>query len=384
MSKGLEEVVEAELRTLKIKALKGFPGIVPFEASMQQVWSANLYLRAARRILLPVGRFQAKNRDALYEGVRRIDWKPYLTPKHTLAVEASVRDAFTGHSGYVALKVKDAVVDACRDAFGDRPSVDRRNPDLRILVHIQRFECTISLDTSGGPLHKRGYRILSHEAPLNETLAAGIVLLSGYDGSKPFCDPMCGSGTLAIEAALIATNTAPGLLRRHPFGFERWPDFEPGEWELMKQEALESIRAQEAPILGSDIDPLSVDLARSCAKMAGMGWIKIETCDLTDFTPPRGPGILCTNPPYGNRMDADEPLSGLYRSLGDVLKQKGAGYKAHVLTGNPALGKRIGLRTSRRIPLYNGPTPCKLLVYKMYEGSKKMKKGPGEPGPSDS
>jgi putative N6-adenine-specific DNA methylase len=371
VSKALEEVAACEMEKLGL-AGEIVPGVVSFEGTMEDAMRANLHLRTARRVLLELARYEVGSGDDLYEGARAVDWEPFLSLKGTFAVEASVRDTFTGHSGFVALKVKDAVADAFRSRCGERPNVDRDDPDLGIVVHLNGTRCTLSVDTSGGPLHKRGYRRRNVPGALNETLAAGIVLLSGYDGTGPICDPMCGSGTLLVEAALVATRTAPGLLRGAPFGFQRWPGFEEKPWKGLVEEALALATPPPAPIAGADADGVCVRAAETNLEAAGMkSFVKVRRKPIVEFTPVPGPGILVTNPPYGDHVGAGEDLALLYRDLGDMLKRRAPGYRAFVLCGNPALGKQVGLRPSQRRILYNGPAECRLLRFDIYEGSKK-------------
>lgn len=374
-SKGLEGVVCGELESLGLRASTMFAGMVAFSGRPEDAWRACLWLRAGRRVLQPLGEFEASSATSLYEGVLDLPWEEFLTLKSTFAVEASVRDSAFNHSGFVALKVKDAIADRMRQHLGARPDVDRSDPDVGIFVHIAGTRASVSLDVSGGPLHKRGYRTKSVSAPLNETLAAGILLLGGYDGSVPFVDPFCGSGTLLIEAALIAGKTAPGLLRsaQLPFGFQRWPGFNAKAWKDLAEEA-ELARCRPArSITGSDVDPAAVRAADANAEMACVGrWVKTRRADAREFAPPKGePGLIATNPPYGDHAGAGDDLPALYRAFGDALKHRCAGWRALLLTAEPALTKCIGLRPQRRIPLFNGPTPCKLVEFKMYEGSRK-------------
>ncbi len=382
VSKGLEEVTAAELRGLGLPVLEISPGLVSFKGKPEDAWKACLWLRSARRVLLPLGTFEAPDAEALYEGALARPWQDYLSPELTFAVEASVRDSAFNHSGFVALKVKDAIADALRQRRGARPNVDRNDPDVRVVVHVGRETCSISLDCSGGPLHKRGYRVRPVAAALNETLAAGILLLAGFDGSLPFADPFCGSGTLCIEAALIATRTAPGLLRDAPFGFERWPGFDAKVWTGLFREAEAQLREAPAPILGSDADGAAVAAASANAERAGMDrWIRLKRRDAREFAPPKGPGgLIATNPPYGDHVGEGEDLPGLYLAFGDALKNRCAGWRAFILTGTPALAKSIGLRPKRRVALFNGPMPVKLLEFEMYEGTRKgTSRGAGEP-----
>jgi len=372
VAKGLEEVVATELRHLGLEVLEQSPGLVGFKGRREDAWRACLHLRAARRVLLPLGSFEAPDTETLYESSRSLPWPDVLTPRHTFAVEASLRDSAFTHSGFVALKVKDAIADSMRARAGARPDVDRGNPDLHVMVHVQGKRADVSLDLSGGALHKRGYRVKEARAPLNETLAAGILLLAGYDGETSFADPFCGSGTFLVEAALIASRTAPGLLRKSPFGFQRWPGFHPAAWEKILEEANSCRRSPPLPVFGADRDRRAAEASLANARAAGVGeFVETRAAELWTFKPPSASGLIATNPPYGDHSGAGEDLAGLYRELGDVFKQRCAGWTACVLSGNPELSKKIGLRPRRKIPLYNGPMECRLLVFALYEGNRK-------------
>ena len=372
VSKGLEEVVASELRAIGMTRFSWSPGVVTADGGFRDICRANLHLRTARRVLWPVASFDVRSPDDLYDGARAADWRPFLAVERTFAVEASVWNSCIGHSGFAALKVKDAIADHFREKVGARPDVDREDPDLRVIAHIEGRHCTLSADSSGGPLHKRGYRQKPVVGALNETLAAGIVLLSGYDGSAAFCDPMCGSGTFLVEAALVAARVAPGLVRKKPFGFERWPLFERGAW-LSERDAAESAVVKPAnPIVGADISPAAVSATQANAKAVGVSsYMKIVRCPVQDFDPPQSPGVICANPPYGEHLGEGEDLVPLYKSIGDMLKRRAPGYRAFVLCGNVPLGKMVGLRPSRKIKLYNGPAECRLLCFDLWEGSKR-------------
>lgn len=343
-----------------------------FKGKREDAWRANLWLRTGRRVLWPLGSFPAPDAESLYAGTRALPWGDLLSPEKTFAVSASVRDSAFNHSGFVALKVKDAIADVMREKTGRRPDVDRVDPDVAVVAHVASGVCHVSLDTSGSPLHKRGYRVKSVTAPLNETLAAGILLLMAYDGSVSFADPFCGSGTLCIEAGLIATRTAPGLLRKGRFGFERWPGFKPEAWRKMVQEARESRRPARVAVMGSDRDRGAIVAAMANAEAAGLeADVRFERRSVESFQPPDVRGLIATNPPYGEHVGTDQDLPALYGDLGDVLKRRCSGWRAAVLAGNPALGKCIALHPKRKIPLFNGPMECRLFVYELYEGSRK-------------
>jgi len=365
--KGVEGVVADELRRLGIMGVTVEKGGVRFKGEMPDCWRANLWLRAANRVLLPLAVFPCATPQELYDGVRTIPWMHHLTPEMTLAVDCSLRDSDITHSGFVALKTKDAIVDELRDRCGRRPSVDTRDPDLRVNVHLVKNRCTVSLDSSGAPLDRRGYRLDRTEAPLRETLAAAMVELSGWDGAIPLADPMCGSGTILVEAALKAARRAPGLLRKR-FGFQRWPGFDPILWKAVVAEAQgAALTSLPVPLLGCDQMGRALAVARQNARRAGVeGILTLVQQELAAFTPPPGPGVLLFNPPYGERLGEEEALKPLYRQIGDVMKQRCTGYTAYLLTGSQELAKCVGLRASRRFVLYNGPIECRLLKYELY------------------
>ncbi len=366
-AKGVEEVLAGELRVLGLNVTAVEGGGVRFSGDRTACYRANLWLRTANRVLLPLAEFPCTTPQALYDGVRSIPWHRHLTADMTLAVDCNLRDSVMTHSGFVALKTKDAVVDHIRERIGRRPSVDTRDPDLRVNVHLFRNRCTVGLDSSGMPLDRRGYRLARNEAPLRETLAAALVELSGWDGSVPLVDPMCGSGTITIEAALKASRRPPGLMGRR-FGFERWPDFDASLWQRLLREAGElALDTLTAPVLAYDRSSRALATARQNAGRAGVErFVAFAQGDIRILTPPPPPGILLFNPPYGQRLGEEEELKPLYRQIGDVMKQRCAGYTAYLLTGSSELAKCIGLKASRRIVLFNGPLECRLLKFELY------------------
>lgn len=366
-AKGVEEALAAELVRLEIPGVTQENGGVRFSGGLEAAYRANLWSRTASRILMPLAEFSCASPEELYQGVRTIGWTDYLTPAMTLAVDCNLRDSTLTHSGFVALKTKDAVVDELRDRLGTRPSVDTKDPDLRINVRLFKNRCTVSLDCSGTPLDRRGYRLERHEAPLKENLAAALIELSGWDGTTPFLDPMCGTGTIVIEAALKALRIPPGLLRSK-FGFQRWPGFDAKLWRSLVDEARQGMLTElPAPILGSDISHSAVAMAHENARRAGVGdLISLGREELAELVPPPGPGTLIFNPPYGKRLGEEEALKPLYKQIGDTLKQRCKGYTAYLFTGNLELAKSVGLKASRRIVLFNGPIECRLLKYEMY------------------
>jgi len=366
-AKGVEEVLAAELVRLGAPEVSVESGGVRFGGGMEAAYRANLWLRTASRVLMPLAEFACETPEQLYLGARTIDWGSYLTPAMTLAVDCNLRDSTLTHSGFVALKTKDAIVDDLRDRFGSRPNVDTKDPDLRVNVRLFRNRCTLSLDCSGTPLDRRGYRLDRHEAPLKESLAAALVELSGWDGSVPLLDPMCGTGTIAIEAAMKALRIAPGILRPS-FGFQRWLGFDRPLWDRLVEEARQGmLAALPAPVCGCDISHSAIAMAHENARRAGVGeLISLGRSEIAELAPPPGPGILIFNPPYGKRLGEEEALKPLYKEIGDVLKQRCKGYTAYLFTGNLELAKSVGLKATRRIVLYNGPIECRLLKYEMY------------------
>ncbi len=393
-AKGTEGPLRSELSALRLHAVRGERGGVSFEGPLEAGMRACLQSRTAMRVLLELARFPAPSAEALYEGARAVDWTAWLTPRTTLAVEATVGSSALTHSGYVALKVKDAAVDALRDALGARPDVDAKDPDVRIVLHLARDEATLSLDLAGEPLHRRGYRAATTMAPLKETLAAAVLLLGRVDPALPFVDPMAGSATLAIEHALRARRMAPGLGRA--FGFQRWPSYRGGPqsaWDRMKEEArAAALPAAPAPIVARDIHPRAVEAARRNVVAAGVGAdVRVERGDARDLDPIASEGTLCTNPPYGERLmgggeerggrrRAEPPparraapespavlqkkLAGFYRGLAEMLARH-HGWAAVVLSGNPLLERAVTLRPEIDHRLWNGPLEAHLLRYRI-------------------
>lgn len=364
-AKGLEEVLARELRELGVRGVLPGRGGVHFQGTPADSYRACLWLRTANRVLEPLATFPCRSAEQLYAGVREIDWETLLTPQMTLAVDASVRNSVLTHSHSTALKAKDAIVDRLRDHCGSRPDIDTKLPDLPVNLHLVDNHCTVSLDLAGEGLHRRGYRLDRTLAPLRETLAAGLLLLSDWDGTTPFVDPMCGSGTLPIEAALLATRTAPGLGR--DFAFEKWPGFDRQSWLAIVKEAYDAQRPAPAAILGADRDQRALAVAlTNAARHQATASITWQRSDFASLPPLPGPGTLIVNPPYGERLQNEGELTALYRNIGDTLKQRWNGWTGWLLTGNPAMAKQVGLKATRRIPLYNGPIDCRLLQYRLY------------------
>jgi putative N6-adenine-specific DNA methylase len=363
----LEQVLAGELR--RCGAAEIVPGNrgVSFAGDLSTVYRANLWCRTAHRVLVEVASFPAGGRDALYEGAKAVPWEDYMSLSQTLAVDAVAGNSGLDHTQFISRVVKDAVVDRFREQRGRRPDVDPRNPTVRFNAHIVSDVCTLSIDTSGERLHRRGYRPdFGTPAPLKETLAAGILMLSGYDGSKPLMDPMCGSGTLLVEAALIARNIAPGLLGRR-FAFMGHLSFDRPLWLAHVEEAREQIRSDAgAAISGSDLDETAVRAASAAVQGAGVDdLVRLRRADAADLSGKAG-GMIVTNPPYGERLGELEKLAVTYTALGDALKRRCPGMTAHLLVGSKFLAGKIGLRPQSRQVLWNGGIECRLLHYDLY------------------
>lgn len=405
---GIESVTAVELTRLGAANVRIVPGGVHFDGTLELLYRTNLWLRTATRVLRPLREFAAAHAEMLYDQVRRIAWETYLDPTKTFAVHATIagssskrkeqpderhdrrrsdsrgkadsrsrgrsqqRGSESGitHTQFAALKIKDAIVDRLRKEQGARPNVDVENPTLSVQAHFDRGRCTISLDSSGRSLHERGYRSDAAVAPLKETLAAAIIELTGWDGRSPLIDPMCGSGTLVIEAAMKARNMAPGLLRKTTFPFENWPDFDRELWSRVRAEAQQAaLPKSPAPLFGNDIDPAAVSTARSNAHRGGVAAdIRFTMASASAYlakVPVEGPGVVVINPPYGERLGDVSELAALYRTLGERLVANFAGWKAFVFAGNLNLAREIPLTAVHKHKLFNGPLPCRLLGFEL-------------------
>jgi putative N6-adenine-specific DNA methylase len=376
-ARGIEPILAGELRDLGAADVQPGRGGVHFAGDQALLYRANLWLRTAIRVLRPILEAPVTSPEELYEAVRRVDWSQYLTPDHTLAVDCNVRDSQITHSKYAALKTKDAICDQFVERCGRRPSVDVDEPMVGLNLHIYRDQAVLSLDSSGESLHKRGYRPVLTRAPLNEALAAALVRLTGWNGETPFVDPLCGSGTLPIEAAWIALRRPPGLTRRR-FGFQGWMDFDVRLWTRLRDEARRGVRQRlPAFVGGSDMRRDAIAFAVGNARAAGIGHlVHFEVKDVRAFQPPPGPpGVLLCNPPYGERIGEEKELRALYRTLGEVLQQRCAGWTAYVFTGNAALARHLGLTPAEQVPLFNGKIPCRLLKFSLAPGPRVAARG---------
>jgi putative N6-adenine-specific DNA methylase len=370
-TRGLEEVLADELRALGVDAVAPGRGMVSCTGDLATVYDANLRLRTAMRVLVPMARGQVRQRKELYDLAASVAWERILQRGQTMAVEVAGSSRFFRNTVFSAQVVKDAVVDRLRSHWGARPDVDRQDADVRLHLHLSEGASSLALDSTGEPLSHRGYRPAGGPAPLAETLAAGVLLLAGYDGSLPLLDPLCGTGTLAVEAALIATGTAPGL--RREFAFERWNVHHRELFEEVTRRASSGRHDPAAAIVARDRDERAVHATRRNLAAAWMDrFVTVEQSDALDLR--WHDGVIVTNPPYGKRVGDVSRLEGFYRRLGDRLKRHAVGSTAWLLVGNPQLAKRIGLRPRRRIPLYNGPIECRLLRFDLYEGSTEQRK----------
>ncbi|GLB48925.1 THUMP domain-containing class I SAM-dependent RNA methyltransferase [Neptunitalea lumnitzerae] len=369
---GFEDILATELRNLgALKVEKGVRGVF-FEGDTGFMYKANLSLRTALKILKPIASFPIRNEKDLYDKVYAMNWDRLMTVNNTFSIHATLSDAIFNHTQFVALKTKDAIADKFRNTEGRRPNVDVKHPDISINVHIHKNKVTISLDSSGASLHHRGYRTATNIAPINEVLAAGMLLLSGWDGQCDFMDPMCGSGTILVEAAMIACNI-PANINRKEFAFEKWADFDGDLFEKIMDSSLNKAREFHHKIYGYDKAPSAVIKAKDNVRNANLAeYISIKEYNFFDtYKPVEGKLHMVFNPPYGERLQINMPE--FYKSIGDALKQQYSNTTAWLITSNMESLKFVGLRPSRKIPLYNGKLESRFVKYDIYEGSKKGK-----------
>ena len=368
---GLEDVLANELIGIGASSVKKYNRAVGFSGDKKMLYRANYYLRTALKILVPIGDADIANEKELYDSVRNIRWDKYLGVNDTLAVEVALSTDLFRHTQYIAQKIKDAIVDQFRDKYGTRPSVDLEYPTLRINAHISNRTLKLSRDSSGDSLHRRGYRFRQGPAPLNEVLAAGLIMLTGWDGSNPLVDFMCGSGTIPVEAALLACGIPPGDLRQE-YGFQKWKDYEMRLFQEVVNEKKPGQNNREIQIFASDISGDAVSLAKRHAQNAGVFRnISFQNSHFMDFSPPQPPGVVVINPPYGERV-VQQNLNDLYSLIGDKLKKSFCGYDAWIISANAEAVKNIGLRTSKKLKVYNGQLECRFNRYSLFEGSKKV------------
>jgi putative N6-adenine-specific DNA methylase len=367
--RGLEPVLAGELGALHAQDVRPTDGGVAFRGDLALCYAANLESRVASRVLLRVLVHPYRNEDDIYAAVRALPWHAWFTVACTIRVGVSAVRSPLKSLDFATLRIKDAVCDAFRAASGRRPDVDTRAPDVRIQAFLAAHEMTLYLDTSGEPLFKRGYRVEAGIAPLRENLAAGILTLAGWDGSVPLLDPMCGSGTFLTEGAMIALDRAPGLARS--FGFEKLANYDARAWLDLKARAMDRIRTSpSAPLFGADRYGDALKLARANLASLGVeGHVVLKQANVLELPAPAPSGTIVMNPPYGVRLAEQQELAAFYPQLGDALKKKFAGWNAYIFTADLRLAKLIGLKASRRTPLYNGALECRLFEYRMVAGS---------------
>ncbi len=370
---GFEEILAKELLYLGAQQVKPGNRMVSFVGDLGFLYKANLCLRTALKILKPIHTARVQDEDALYQLFYDFPWEDFLDVDSKFVIDSVVHGTLFTHSKFASQKAKDGLVDQFRDRYSERPSVDLNRPDLRINLHIQEDFCTISLDSSGASLHHRGYRTATNIAPLNEVLAAGLIQLSGWKGNTDFLDPMCGSGTIVIEAAMFASNI-PANINRKQFAFEKWTDWDADLFEKIQESQLKRIKNPGIQIKGSDKAPSAIEKATINVENANLSeFITLEKKDFFQIDKETlGPLHLLTNPPYGERLDGD--INALYQGIGDVFKQSFPNTQAWLISSNMEALKCVGLRPSRKIKLFNGKLESRLMFYPIYEGTKRVHK----------
>ena len=372
---GFEEILAKELQQLGAQEVELGTRMVSFKGDKGFMYKANLACRTALKILKPIYYFRAKDELSLYKGIQGVNWSAYLSANQTFVIDTTIHSDNFKHSQFVSQKCKDAIVDQFRDKFGQRPSVEKDFPDLRINVHIDRDQVSVALDTSGNSLHQRGYKTATNIAPINEVLAAGMLLLSGWEGNSDFLDPMCGSGTILAEAAMIACNI-PANINRKEFAFEKWNDWDNDLFDQISAALLKKIREFHYTITGFDKAPSAVEKAKTNIKNANLeDYISINQSNFFDSKKQnQGPLQMVFNPPYGERLDIE--MERFYREIGDTLKINYPNTNAWFITSNLEALKFVGLKPSRKIKLFNASLEARLVKYEMYSGSKRTKFNP--------
>ena len=370
---GLEAVLAEELTATGATDITILNRAVSFRGDMSVMYAANYTCRTALHILMPVLEFKFRDKEQFFEKIKSFPWANHFVPEKTLSVDTVMSDSIFSNSHYVSLYCKDAIVDYFRDNFGKRPSVALDNPDIKIHVHIRGHECSVSLDSSGDSLHRRGYRVQQGAAPMSEVLAAGLVLLSGWDKKTNLFDPMCGSGTILTESAMIASNIPAGYYRKY-FGFFNWSNFDKEIWLQVKQLADDMITDPECEITGCDRSEVAIIVADKNIRSAKLHKdIELAESDFQSYLFPKEKGFIIMNPPYGERIKPDDIIT-LYKEIGDTLKNHCAGYTAWIISAHAEALKFVGLKPSKKIPLFNGPLECRFVKFEIFEGSLKSKK----------
>lgn len=369
---GLEDILIEELNALGIQNCVKLKRAVKAEADLAQLYEANLKIRTGLQILVPMYTFEARNEQDVYDNIYKHDWTNEFKLGDTFAIDAIINSRFFNHSKYIALKTKDAIADKFTDTFEERPNVDPKDPDFAVNLYIHDDQVTVYKNSSGKSLHKRGYRLKAGKAPLNEVLAAGLLILSGYDGSQPYLDPMCGSGTLLAEACMIATNT-PANFHRKKFSFQSWDNYDKSLFEEVRNKAEAAICEPKEEIWGCDISSEALDVSyENLTRLDFKKFVKLRKKDFLFQDPPIKEALAVFNPPYDLRITSSD-IEELYKEIGDTLKQHYGGSTAWIISSNMSAFKHVGLRPSRKIPLFNGPLECKFQKYELYAGSKKAK-----------
>ena len=369
---GFEEILATELKNMGAQEVETGVRMVSFKGDKGFMYKANVGLRTALKILKPIYSFKANTEQALYKGIASINWGKYLNANQTFVIDATVHSTFFNHTEFVSQKCKDAIVDQFRERTGSRPSIEKRFPDLRINIHIDKDQISVALDTSGNPLNQRGYRAATNIAPINEVLGAGMLLLSGWDGETDFLDPMCGSGTLLVEATMIACQI-PANINRKEFAFEKWNDWDNELFDNIVNSLLKKVREFHHSMIGMDKAPSAVEKARENIKNANLeAYIKVEEQNFFDTQKTsEGKLHMTFNPPYDERLSID--MEDFYKNIGDTLKKSYPNTNAWFITANLEALKFVGLKPSRKIKLFNAGLEAKLVKYEMYEGSKRTK-----------
>ncbi len=380
-AKAMPSYLCAEIKKLGFRVVAELDAAVQTKGTLKDAMLLNLHLRTAHRVLYMLDEFKAENADQLYENLHELPWEDYVPADGYLCVNCAVLNDTIRDTRFAALKCKDAIVDRIRSVKKMRPDSGSEQDRSVVFLYWRGNDAKIYIDTSGEPLSKRGYRQISLKAPMQETLAGGVLMATGWDGNSNFINPMCGSGTIAIEAALLASNQAPGFLRGN-FGFKHVPGFDENAWNNIRAGAEKEIKRAGLPkIIASDIDHEAVLAAKKNAAKAGVaGMIDFRTCDFAETPVPEGDGVVVLNPEYGERLGADKKLEETYFRIGDFFKQKCQGYRGYVFTGNMELGKKVGLRSKRRIIFYNSQIECRLLEFDIYPASKRKPRESADSG----
>ena len=368
---GFEQILASELQEMGIKT-ELLPRAVKFKGTLETLYQVNYCSRLALRFLKHISSFRVIKQEDLYTQMKELPWEEYLHEDQTFAIDAVISKSVYSNSLFVAQKAKDAIADRFRTIYGKRPSVDLVSPDLRINIHLNKEQCSVSFDSSGSSLHKRGYRQRTWEAPLSEVLAAGLIQLAGWDQKTPLYDPMCGSGTIPMEAAMLASNTPAGYFRQD-FGLKRWRDFDPPLWAKIKDDAKGRMQPFNVPIRGTDKSRQAIHAAKINIQETHLRkGVQFTVSNFHATKPPFEEGLMIMNPPYDERIQLDDGIA-FYRSLGDALKQYYAGWQAWIISSDLKALKFVGLKPSRKIPLFNGPLECRFARFDLYKGTREVR-----------